>query len=379
MKISKLETIPVNIPYTVVERSSIVERPGISECVVKLTTDDGLIGWGACTRCADAKGIVSGVEAMRPFLLGRDPFDHEAIIRDVFISGGWQFQPMTGNFAFAGIDMALWDLCGKATGQPLYKLLGGAVRDNVDYFYYLSWDEPEKVAAQCRDGVDKGYSCYYIKVGIDTEREEAILDAIRKTIGPLGKIRLDANQSWTVPEAIKLINRWDDRVGLDFVEAPVPIEPYDMMIEVNRRTSASLCANEGLWREVDALRLIQSRCADYLCFSSYWVGSLRRFMNLARVAELNGQLVCKHTHGELGLTAVAGQHAMLACSNATDGHQQTAQHMADDILTERLPIADGPSWGLIEGTGLGVEVDEEKLMGLHQDYLRDGELLVYGG
>jgi glucarate dehydratase len=69
---------------------------------------------------------------------------------------------------------------------------------------------------------------------------------------------------------------------------------------------------------------------------------------------------------------------MLACANATDGHQQTAQHMADDILTERLPIADGPSWGLIDGPGLGVEVDEEKLMALHQDYQRDGEFLVHG-
>jgi glucarate dehydratase len=62
----------------------------------------------------------------------------EAILRDVFVAGGWQFQAMTGNFAFAGIDMALWDLCGKACGQPLYRLFGGAVRDTVDYFYYLS-------------------------------------------------------------------------------------------------------------------------------------------------------------------------------------------------------------------------------------------------
>ena len=82
---------------------------------------------------------------MRPIVLGRDPFDMEAIARDVFVAGGWQFQPMTGNFAFAGIDMALWDLCAKASGQPLYRLFGGAVRDEVDYFYYLNWGTPAEI------------------------------------------------------------------------------------------------------------------------------------------------------------------------------------------------------------------------------------------
>lgn len=68
----------------------------------------------------------------------------------MFVAGAWQFQAMTGDFAFAGIDMALWDLCGKACRQPLYRLFGGAVRDVVDYFHYLSWGSPGEVAEQCR-------------------------------------------------------------------------------------------------------------------------------------------------------------------------------------------------------------------------------------
>ncbi len=69
---------------------------------------------------------------------------------------------------------------------------------------------------------------------------------------------------------------------------------------------------------------------------------------------------------------------MNPASNACDGHQQTAQNMADDILTERLPIADGPKWGRIEAPGLGVEVDEDKLMTYHEAYRRDGEFTPYG-
>ena len=125
------------------------------------------------------------------------------------------------------------------------------------------------------------------------------------------------------------------------------------------------------------MRIIKSRCADYLCFSSYWVGSLRRFHTLVHAAHLEGQLVCKHTHGELGLTAAAGQHLMLCAPNACDGHQQTAQLMRDDVLSARLPIADGPRWGRIEAPGLGVEVDEDKLRAAHEAYRRDGEYLPY--
>ena len=92
---------------------------------------------------------------------------------------------------------------------------------------------------------------------------------------------------------------------------------------------------------------------------------------------MEGQLVCKHTHGELGLAAVAGQHVMLSIPNASDGAQQTATMMQDDILTERIPICDGASWGLIDKPGLGVEVDQEKLKKYQQLYEQVGQFLPY--
>ena len=91
--------------------------------------------------------------------------------------------------------------------------------------------------------------------------------------------------------------------------------------------------------------MIRARCADVLCFSSYWVGSLRNFLTLSWAAHWEGQRVCKHTHGELGIAAAAGQHVLLAIPNAIDGAQQTAAIMADDILTRPSPIATGPRWG----------------------------------
>jgi glucarate dehydratase len=184
MKIAKLQTFTVRIPYKRVESSSLIERRGITDVIVKVTADNGLVGWGECTRAADIVGIESAVAAMRPLVVGRDPWDREAMLRDLAIPALWAFQPMTGNFAFAGIDMALWDLCGKDCGQPLYRLFGGAMREEVDYFYYMEWGPPEEIERQGRDGIARGYSAFYIKAGVDERKEEAIASSRHRPGGP---------------------------------------------------------------------------------------------------------------------------------------------------------------------------------------------------
>jgi L-alanine-DL-glutamate epimerase-like enolase superfamily enzyme len=377
MKIVSLETIPVSVPYRQAERSFRVQRGGVSDVIVKLVTDTGLVGWGESCSGADVASVEAAVRAMAPFVIGRDPWDTEAVARDVYKTGLWDYRVATGNFAFAGIDMALWDLCGKDVGQPLYRLFGGAMRSEVDYFYYLTVGTPEEIAAQCRDGVERGYGVFYLKVGVDAAAEEAMLGAARSVLAPDRKIRIDANEAWSVAEASRLMTRWNDRFGIDFVEAPVRAFPHSLMRTLRRLTPVALCANEGLGSEADVLRMIAAESVDVLCFSSYWVGTLRRFHTLAHLAHLNGIGVCKHTHGELGLAAAAAHHMMLTLPNTTDGCQQTASIMGDDILTEPLPIATGPRWNIPDAPGLGVAVDEARLQCFHERYRRDGQFLPY--
>jgi L-alanine-DL-glutamate epimerase-like enolase superfamily enzyme len=379
MKIVKLETFVCRVAYKHVEASSLINRGGVADVIVKVTADDGTVGWGECTRAADVAGIEDAVKAMRPLVVGRDPWDKEAIQRDLLVYAVWQFQAMTANFAYAGIDMALWDLSGKLCGQPLYRLFGGAVREEVDYFYYLEWGTPEEIARQAADGVKRGYRAYYIKAGVNEKREEGMLEALRHGIGPDGLIRIDANQAWELPQAVRLLKRWHERYRIDFAEAPVRIDPVENMLDLKQRVDVPLCVNEGLWREADAYRVIKSRCGDYLCFSPYWVGSMGQFNALCRAAYLEGWQVCKHTHGELGLAAAAFQHLMLAVPNASLGHQQTAQMMADDILVERIPIMDGPLWGRLDRPGIGVTIDEAKVSRFDADYRRQGEFPTYAG
>lgn len=378
MRIINIETYPVRVAYRHAEVSARVNRGGICETIIKVTTDSGLVGWGESTRAADANGIVSAIKTMTPVVLGRNPWEREHIQRDIFQGALWALQPMTGSFAYAGIDMALWDLCGKDSGQPIHCLLGGAVRDEVDYMYYLERGDEAAIKRQAEDGVRRGYDVYYLKVGVDAEAETAMLQTLRAGIGPNRRIRIDANEGWTLPQAERLLRQWHRDFNLDFAEAPVPIDPVENFTALRQAGLPPLSVNEGLWRPADAYRIIKSRCASYLCYSPYWVGSINLFHTLNQIAHLEGWQVCKHTHGELGLAAAAGQHLMLAAPNTAAGNQQTAQLLQDDILRDPLPIAQGPKWGRIEQPGLGVEIDENKLMTYHEAFLRDGEFVPYG-
>src|SRR5262249_4312180 len=95
------------------------------------------------------------------------------------------------------------------------------------------------------------------------------------------------------------------------------------------------------------------------------------------VAALQGMRVCKHTHGELGIAAAAAHHVLLTLPRIVEGHQQTATMMADDILNDPLPISRQPRWGLPSGSGLGIQVDGEKLARYHDNYRRIGQYLPY--
>ena len=372
MKIATVETIPVSVPYRHREVSSQVARDGVSDVLVKLTTDEGLVGWGEACCGADTASIEAALRAMTPFVVGRDPWNREAMRRDVFTHGLWQFRAGTGNFAWAGIDMALWDVCGRACGQPLWRLLGGLQRHEATYFYYLARDTRESLTAQVNEGLDAGFEIFYLKVGLGDAEDLELVSIVREALGPAPRLRLDANGSWTIPQARRNLQAMGEH-DIDFVEQPVRDHPIGQLADLRARSGAVICANEGLWSEADAYARIRARDADVYCFSPYWVGSIGSFHRLSWLAHYEGLQVCKHTHGELGLAAAAGQHVVLTLPNGVEGHQQTAHLLEHDILTEPIPIASGPRWGAIEGSGLGVEVDDAAVAEAAARYRIEGQ------
>lgn len=380
MKISKVDLFPLSIPYKHTELSSRVTRQGVSNVVLRMETDDGFVGWGECCNGADTTSTEAAARAMLPLIIGRDPRDAELIRLDVFKLGLWDYRLHTGNFVYAGFDMAMLDIASQACGLPLWSFLGGrATEAPITYFCYLARDADEGLSIQCEDALQRGYKHFYLKVGLDTREDERMIRTVRQSIGSDAKLRIDANEAWKELQAIKLIRRWNDIYDIDFVEAPVAAHPIRLMAEFRKRIDVSLCANEGLDGEANVLEMIHHHAADVLCFSSYWVGSLRAFIRLSQIAASTGITVCKHSHGEFAIAATAHQHALLTLSNGAGGHQQTASVMADCILTEPLPIAAGPLWAPSQKTGLGITVDQEKLDFYHRAYLRDGQFMPWAG
>jgi len=376
MKIQELEFIPVSVPYTHREVSSLINRDGVTDVIVRVTTDDGLIGWGESCSGADVGSVLGALHAMAPFVINRSPWESERIRQELWHRGIWSWRQHTACFAYPGIDMALWDICGKASGQPLYNLFGGKVRELASYFFYCSQGTKDHIADQARDGLAKGFRVFYLKVGIDIDSEIEMVRTLRETIGPENKIRLDANGAWKVNEALRNLARLDE-FRIDFIEQPVVQDPVANMQEVRSRGTAAVSANEGLWTVQDAFGQMAARTADVYCFSPYFTGSLAQFQRLSWVAHYQGLQVCRHTHGELGITATACHHILLTLPNVVDGNQQTAHLMTDDIVVNEIPISKGPDWGVPSGPGIGVEIDEQKLDQYHRLFKSRGQFQPY--
>ena len=197
--------------YRACEISARVRRGGVTDVIVRLTTDNGLVGWGeACMRCR-CRLDRGGTAAMRPFVVGRDPWHSEAIARDVFRTGLWDYRVHDRQLRLrrhrhgAVGPVRQGRAASRSTACSAVRS-----RSEIDYFYYLAQGTPEELRAQCADGVARGYRCYYLKVGVDAAAEEAMLEAVRATVGPMARIRIDANEAWTVPEAVGLLNRWNE-------------------------------------------------------------------------------------------------------------------------------------------------------------------------
>ncbi len=376
MRVAEVSTTIVNVPYDRRELSYQVARDGVTSVIVKVITDDGLIGWGESCSGADAVSVQAAVEAMVPLVVGRDPWLRERMRAELWHHGLWQFRPMTASFAWAGLDMALWDVVGRASNLPLHQLLGGRRRDSANYFWYLSRGTDEDLRNQCSEALEAGFSVFYLKVGLAFEDDVRMVAAVRDAIGPHAKLRVDANGAWSVPEASRRIAALHE-YDLDLVEQPVKEYPLELMAEVRARTGVAIAANEGLWTESDVLQRLLGRTADVYCFSQYWVGSLAMFARLGSIIGSLGAQVCKHTHGELGLAAAASHHVLLTLPAIVDGNQQTATHMVGDILDRPLPIQAAPDWGVPSGPGLGVEVDSDALADAEARYLEQGQYLPY--
>lgn len=197
MKIKKIEIYNFDVPLFAPFRISIGTMYAANDVLVRIITDSGLYGIGEACPFPPITGEtqesnLAAAKAIREILLDKDPLNIEGLVDGI------------GNIvhanpsAVAAFDSALYDLLGKAAGLPVYKLLGG-YRSSFETDMTTGLDTPEKMAASARENVDQGYRQIKIKVGEDPDLDLQRVAAVRQAIGPDIKLRLDANQGWSVP------------------------------------------------------------------------------------------------------------------------------------------------------------------------------------
>jgi L-alanine-DL-glutamate epimerase-like enolase superfamily enzyme len=344
---------------------------------VEVMTDSGLTGIGEATPLPDWGGdhgrhggetqqtvIDIVLSTIAPALIGLDPTSIEmAHLRmDTVLRGN--------SYARCAVDLALHDLWGKALGQPIYRLLGGAVRDRVEVAHMIGIMPTADAVAEAQNALADGVSAFQVKAGRDPQADIRTIRAIREAVGPDVFLRVDANQGYRQAKSAQRILAQLDGV-VDMVEQPV--RDLAEMAELRRVTQIDLIADESCWDEFDALDLVQCRGADAISIYLAKAGGIagaRRVATIAKTAglpcDINGSLesaigTAANVHFALANSAVSLPSVISITAPRGKGSCGTAgRYYLDDVVDEAFDYADGSLLPL-ERPGLGIEVNRHKL------------------
>ncbi|HMQ32490.1 MAG TPA: enolase C-terminal domain-like protein [Chloroflexaceae bacterium] len=362
MKITRVETIPVQVP---IDQGRAVRGGRGAHTVspfvlVRLHTDEGLVGLGevSCTPIWSGEDQVTAVHCIQvylaPLLLGADPTEVERLSASMG-------RALAGNpFTKAGVELALWDLLGKAAGLPLYRLFGGPVRDHVPTKFSVSGVEPERAAAIAAWAVEQGFTAMKVKVGTGPEQDVARVRAVREAVGPRVRLGVDANGGWSPRVAVQTIRRLCE---YDIFFAEQPVAPFDVtwMADVRRQVPVPVMADESVSSAQDAMALARAGAADILSIYVGKGGGLGPARKVAALAEAAGLTCTVGSNLELGVASAAMIHLAMA-SPGVGAEEFPCDILGPffyegDVLAEPMPIFAGSARPL-ERPGLGVELDE---------------------
>ena len=274
--------------------------------ILELRTDDGQVGYGEASplprftgETADSIKLMLEREFI-PAILGSDPMDMAAIHS--------KMSYLPGNAtAKCCADMALHDLVGRATGQPVYRVLGGACRESIPMTRPLGILPVEEAAKQAAHWVSLGYEALKMKVGENVDADTARVRAVREAVGSGVSIRIDANQGYRVPEAIRLA-RGLEGVGIEYFEQPVAAWDLDGLAEVRRATGIPVAADESLQSLRAAMEMAHRRAVDVFVIKLIKLGGLFQARKVAAIAEAAGINLVVVSPFETHLGAASGVH-----------------------------------------------------------------------
>jgi muconate/chloromuconate cycloisomerase len=362
MEISKVELFPVSLPLKHPYSISGGPVKTLDHLVVKIHTTEGIVGLGEASPLPQysdetQEGIIIALRKyLVPAILGQDPLEISSILgrMESVISGH--------SFAKTAIDIALWDIAGKAMKSPVYRLLGGLCRDRISLTWCIGMGTTEDMVKEALDSVEKGFTTIKIKIGRNAKKDIQNVAAIRDAIGDGCCIRVDANQGYTRDVAIRTLKKMES-YDLQLIEQPVNRFDLDGMADIARTLDTPILADESVFSPSDAIRVIRKEAADAINIKIMKPGGLANSTKIANIAEAAGIPCLVGSNLEMGVAITAGGHFAAATSNITYESDLVSPVMylvADDVLKEPYRL-DGSFFVVPKDFGLGVEVDQEKL------------------
>lgn len=357
MKITRIEAFAIRAPRAKAFSAAQATLTHSDFALVTVETDAGISGVGEVSSALFYYRLgpshAQDINAyLAPALIGQDPLMIPALVErmDRALHGCLQ--------AKSGVEMALWDIAGKATNLPVYRLLGGKAREAVPLNWTMGFLSPEETADEAAYYVERhGVRSVRLKIGRPGDVDAQACAAVRARLGPDFPIRVDANEVYRSPkEAIRAIRKLEP-YNLQFVEQP--LAPHDLAghAEVRLALSTPLILDESIQDKRDAIAAIQARAADAFNVYVSESGGLLRAQQIIAIGEAAGIPCLIGTMGELQVASAAAAHLGVACANIPYTCDLVGPlRYNESIIREPLRLEDGLFYPP-EGPGLGVTLN----------------------
>lgn len=381
MKITAIKATPVNIPLEAPMVWSVGLYPGTSKTIIQVFTDDGLTGLGEAPSW-DCAGVIE--KSMAPLLIGENPIDIHGCERKCVPE--WRIVQNTDDAsvvkAFGGIEMALWDIRGKAWNQPLYQLLGGAVRKEIPFTEYFAFraplkgrggeKTPEAVLDHClKMNAEYGSTLFEGKLTLgDPELEIKTIHLLRKGLGDRAMIRMDGNMAWSYPTALHILKSIE---SLNIRNYEDPVATFEEMAALRRHVSIPFSTHIPDIRRASALKGTPEAFVTNFAV----LGGINRSMGFIKTCETMGFDFWCYS-GDAGICSAAYLHVVAASQWIREPSQSLFRWQVDDVIEEGpfKPVNNKVS--VPEGPGLGVTLDPKALKRCHDRFVSQGPVNHFG-
>lgn len=370
MRIIGIRHIPVAVPFHDGDQWPPGQRRGVVSVLIEIDTDEGITGLGEAPAHPSAEIVLAVLRAVERFAIGEDPFHVERLTR-IGEALGTRHPAGATSPALAAIDMACWDIIGKACGQPLVNLFGGALREDVEYLHQVPTDTPERMRERAALGAAAGSRSFQVRVGSgDLATDVARVAAVRDGIGTGRSLRVDAGGAWstsTAPRALRALAPYD----IEFVAHPVPACTVAELARLRAHTGVPLLADQPC--RARQLEVVQQGAADAIAVDNALDGGLLNLKRAAGLCDAAGIPVVKHSLGELGVATCAAAHLIAATPGFDHANQSYRALLSDDVVDGGPLPHPGGRLRLPDAPGIGVRLDRDRLARYAELYQVAGE------